>query len=72
MNETWQYIIVGIIVATAFVIAVRSIYRAVTHKKSALIACDSCKLKDNCLKQQKHTPECTEYCQIISTQKTEK
>ena len=58
MNETWQYIIVGIIVATAFVIAVRSIYRAVTHKKSALIACDSCKLKDNCNKGKAEMQKC--------------
>ncbi len=50
MSETVQYIIVGIVVVTAFALAARSIYRATTHKKSALNPCDNCKLKDNCNK----------------------
>ena len=58
MSDTWQYIIVGIVVATAFVLAARSIYRAVTHRKSALIACDSCKLKDNCSKNKRGKQKC--------------
>ena len=45
MNDTWQYIIVGIVVAVAFALALRSIYRAINHKKSALNPCDSCTLK---------------------------
>jgi hypothetical protein len=72
MSDTLQYIIVGIVVAIAFALTARSIYRLINNKKSALNPCDSCKLKDNCLKLQKHTPDCTEYRQIISTQKTEK
>ncbi|MBR5638890.1 MAG: FeoB-associated Cys-rich membrane protein [Muribaculaceae bacterium] len=51
MSSTVQYIIVGIIVAAAFALAARSIYRAITQKKSALNPCDSCKLKDNCKKK---------------------
>ena len=50
MSETWQYIIVGIVVVVAFALAARSIYRAITHKKSALNPCESCKLKDICNK----------------------
>ena len=50
MSDTWQYIIVGIVVAVAFTLAIRSIYRAITHKKSALNSCDDCKLKDSCNK----------------------
>ena len=51
MSDTAQYIIVGIIVAVAFGLAARSIYRAITHKKSAINPCDSCKLIDNCKKK---------------------
>ena len=51
MSDTWQHIIVGIVVALAIALAIRSIYRANRHKKSALNPCDSCKLKDSCLKQ---------------------
>ena len=54
MSGTWQYIIVGLIVAIAFVLALRSIYRVIKHKKSALNPCDSCQLKDSCLKQHSH------------------
>lgn len=50
MSDTVQYIIVGIVVAVAFALAARSIYRAITHKRSALNPCDSCKLKDSCSK----------------------
>lgn len=53
MTETVQYIIVGIVVAAAFVMAARSIYRVITHKKSALTPCDNCKLKDACTKNKK-------------------
>lgn len=48
MSDIWQYIIVAIIVALAFVLAIRSIYRAITHKKSALNPCSRCKLKESC------------------------
>lgn len=51
MSDIWQYIIVGIVVTLAFALAARSIYRAITHKKSALNPCDSCKLKDTCKKR---------------------
>jgi len=54
MSDTWQYIIVGLVVAVAFALALRSIYRAIRHKKSALNSCDSCHLKDSCLKQKSH------------------
>lgn len=57
MSDTWQYIIMGIIVAAAFALAARSIYRAITHKKSALTPCDSCKLKETCTKNK---IDCTE------------
>ena len=57
MSDTWQYIIMGIIVAVAFALAARSIYRAITHKKSALNPCNDCKLKDSCTKNKK---DCTE------------
>ena len=43
MSELAQYIIVGIVVAGAFALAARSIYRLIKHKKSALNPCDSCK-----------------------------
>ena len=48
MTDTWQYIIVGIVVAVAFLLSARSIYRAIRHKKSALNPCSTCPLKDNC------------------------
>ena len=54
MSDTVQYIIVGIVVAAAFALAARSIYRAITHKRSALNPCDSCKLKDKCSKVRDH------------------
>ncbi len=58
MSYTVQYIIVGVVVALAFALAARSIYRAVTHKKSALNPCDSCKLKDNCNKEKSKADKC--------------
>lgn len=51
MSNLVQYIIVGVVVATAVTLAIRSIYRLITHKKSALNPCDSCKLKDACNKK---------------------
>ncbi|MBR5087546.1 MAG: FeoB-associated Cys-rich membrane protein [Muribaculaceae bacterium] len=51
MSDSWQYIIVGIVVAVAFTLAIRSIYRAITHKKSALNPCGNCSLKDVCNKK---------------------
>lgn len=57
MIDLWQYIVVGIVVAVAFALALRSIVRAISHKKSALAACDNCPFKDNCSKS-KPTPEC--------------
>ena len=50
MSDTVQLIIVGFVVAVAFALAARSIYRAINNKKSALNPCDSCKLKGNCNK----------------------
>ena len=54
MNDLWQYIVVGIVVAIAFLLAARSVYRAMTHKKSALVACDSCKLKEPAPRKDNH------------------
>jgi len=48
MSDYWQLIIVAIVVTLALFLAARSIYRAVTHKKSALNQCSLCKLKDCC------------------------
>lgn len=48
MSDTWQYIIVGIVVALAFALALRSIVRAIGNKKSALYSCANCPLKDKC------------------------
>lgn len=48
MSDTWQYIIVGIVVALAFALALRSIVRAIGNKKSALNSCANCPLKDKC------------------------
>ncbi|MBR5117481.1 MAG: hypothetical protein IK100_02405 [Muribaculaceae bacterium] len=59
MNDSLQYVIVGIIVAAAFALAARSIYRAITHKKSALNPCDSCKLKDACKKNKQNCDQAT-------------
>lgn len=59
MSDTWQYIIVAIVVAVAFALAIRSIIRAINHKKSALNPCDSCQLKASCTKQGKFQ-ECDE------------
>ena len=53
MSDTVQAIIVGIVVAVAIALAARSIYRAVTRKKSALNPCNSCKIKDTCAKNKK-------------------
>ena len=63
MSETVQFIITGIIVAAAFALAARGIYRAITHKKSALNPCDSCKLKDNCMRKYKK-------CEVIVENET--
>ncbi len=60
MNDLWQYIVVGIVVAIAFLLAARSVYRAMTHKKSALVSCDSCKLKDACTKKGQSSKDCQE------------
>ena len=50
-----QYIIVGLIVTTAVVVAVRSAVSAARNKKSALTACAACKLKDFCQKPEKNS-----------------
>lgn len=51
MSDSWQYIIVGIVVAAAFILALRSIIQAIQHKKSALNPCDSCPLNNSCTKE---------------------
>lgn len=58
MSDMLQYIIVGIVVAVAIVLAVRSIYRAMTHKKSALIECTNCKLNEVCKKNNQEKKNC--------------
>lgn len=57
MSDTMQAIIVGIVVAVAIALAARSIYRAVTRKKSALNPCDRCALKDHCSKTTRECPD---------------
>lgn len=57
MSITWQYFIVGIVVAAAFALALRSIIRAIKHNKSALNPCDSCPLIALCTKK-KPSQEC--------------
>ena len=59
MSLTWQYIIVGIVVVTAFTLAIRSVVRAINHKKSALNACAGCHLKASCTKN-KPSKECSQ------------
>ena len=64
MNDIVQYIIVGIVVAVAFALAARSIFRLIKNKKSALNPCDSCQLREACQKkQQQHDDHCNEYLQ---------
>ena len=55
MSDTWQIIIVAIVVAAAVAVAARSIYRAITHKKSALNPCDSCALRETCTRANEQT-----------------
>jgi hypothetical protein len=55
MSATLQYVLVGIIVAAAVFAAVRSIWRAANHRKTALTACAACKLKDVCQKPEKNS-----------------
>lgn len=50
MSDTWQYIIVGIVVSGALALTVRSVIRAIQQKKSALNPCNDCPLKNNCSK----------------------
>ena len=50
MSDTWQYIIVGVVVAGALALSLRSIIRVIQHKKSALNPCNDCSLKNNCNK----------------------
>lgn len=52
MNDSVQYIIVGIVVAAAFALAARSLWRLIKHKKSALNPCSSCALRSTCDKKQ--------------------
>lgn len=65
MSELMQYIIVGIVVSIAVYLAIRSIYRLITHKKSALNPCESCKLKDACskTKYQNDNKDCDSFVQ---------
>ncbi len=55
MSDYWQYIIVGCVVAAAFALSLRSLWRAINNKKSALNPCSDCKLKDSCTK---HLEQC--------------
>jgi hypothetical protein len=55
MSDTFQYILVAIIVAAAVIASVRSVVRAARNRKSALTACAACKLKDVCQKPEKNS-----------------
>ena len=55
MSDTFQYILVAVIVAAAVIASVRSIVRAARNRKSALTACAACKLKDVCQKPEKNS-----------------
>ena len=54
-SELVQQILAGLIVAAAVAATVRSVYRAVNERKSALTACATCKLKDVCQKSEKNS-----------------
>ena len=71
MDKTVQYVIVGIVVALAFILAIRSIYRLVTHKKSALNPCDSCALREACQKKSNERASCTENAEATSSNSEE-
>ena len=55
MGDLAQYVLVGLIVAAAVLMAVRSAVRASRGRKSALTSCTSCKLKDVCQKAEKNS-----------------
>lgn len=57
MSDYWQYIVVGCVVVAAFALSLRSLWRALHNKKSALNPCSSCKLKESCTKNKDQCEE---------------
>ena len=55
INDAIQYTLSSIIIATAIFAAVRTIYRTMRNKKTALNNCAGCKLNAVCQKTQHHT-----------------
>lgn len=55
INDAIQYTLSSIIIATAIFAAVRTIYRTLRNKKTALNNCAGCKLNAVCKKTQHHT-----------------
>ena len=55
INDAIQYTLSSIIIATAIFAAVRTIYRTLRNKKTALNNCAGCKLNAVCQQTQHHT-----------------
>ena len=53
--DIFQYVLVALIVSAAALLTARAIVRAARNKKTALTACNSCKLKDICQKPEKNS-----------------
>ena len=54
-SDTLQYILAGLVVAAAVIVAIRAFVRAIKGRKTALTACTACKLKDICQKPEKNS-----------------
>lgn len=55
MSEIVQYVLVGLIVAAAVCVVVKSAARAARSKPTVLTACAGCKLQEICQKPQKNS-----------------
>jgi len=55
MSEIVQYLLVGLIVAAAVCVVVKSAARAARSKPTVLTACTGCKLQEICQKPQKNS-----------------
>jgi len=53
--DVFQYVLVALIVVAAVALTVRAMVRAARNKKTVLIACGSCKLKDVCQRPEKNS-----------------
>ena len=58
MNETWQMVIVILIVALSIGLAARHYYRIYTRKESCCEGCEGCALKEKCENCGKRNEEC--------------